>query len=426
MNDIFLPLFLLLLLMDVAFVALRSSLMNARLPYLITLREQKPQEVEPTIQLLESQRLRPMLRMCMAMLHFLLAGAVYFLWATLFPHLATLLPSLLVLFLAMLLIVALEFFIEGRISTVAEPWALRLTWLGRLLNFIFMPVSTLLVLALGKQPTNQAHLIPVSEDELKNWVEEDQPESTLEKGERQMIYSIFQFSETLCREIMIPRIDVLALEASTPIQEAITAITHSGHSRVPVYEDSIDNVVGMLYAKDMLRARLDGEKPATLRGMLRPPYFVPEAKKVDELLSEMQAKGVHIAVVVDEYGGMAGLVTLEDIVEEIVGEIRDEYDQSEEMPYQQITPDEYVFLGRIDLEDFNDILDTHLPRDVADTLGGYISAQVGHIPAGGEHLQVGDWLLTVETVTGRRVRKVHVRRQQASEEVEENDSAVER
>jgi CBS domain containing-hemolysin-like protein len=133
---------------------------------------------------------------------------------------------------------------------------------------------------------------------------------------------------------------------------------------------------------------------------------VPEAKKVDELLREMQARSVHMAIVVDEYGGMAGLVTLEDIVEEIVGEIRDEYDQSEELLYQQVSPDEYLFNGRIDVEDVNDVLGTQLSRDLADTLGGYIYGSIGRVPAGGEVVQVDGWTLKIEQVSGRRIRKV--------------------
>ena len=241
-----------------------------------------------------------------------------------------------------------------------------------------------------------------------------------------MIYSIFQLGDTLCREIMVPRIDVLALEINITVDDAIQAFSASGHSRIPVYEDTIDNVIGVLYAKDLLRVQLDSQNLASLRSLLRPAYFVPEAKKVEELLSEMRANRVHISIVVDEYGGMAGLVTLEDIVEEIVGEIRDEYDQAEELLYQHIDSDEYLFQGRIDVNEFNEIMELDLAKDVADTLGGYISAQVGHVPAGGEQLQVDGWLLTVEQVSGRRIRKVRVRRQSTPAEMEENGNTVER
>jgi putative hemolysin len=417
--------FFVLLGLDLAFVAVRSSLVSVRLAHLMTMREQRPEVVERTIELLENPRLRVMLRIVVVSLHFLLAGVIYLPWHNLRPDLDSLPIALGVLFIAALFALILELFIEGRMMANDEQWAIRLTPVGRFLNFLFTPLSALLMVFLGSLPATPFS-IPVNEDELKNWVEEEHKEGTLEKGERRMIYSIFQFGETLCREIMVPRIDVLALEINTPLEEAIQALTVSGHSRVPVYEGSIDNVIGVLYAKDLLRVKLDAPNLASLRSLLRAPYFVPEAKKVEVLLSEMRANGVHISIVVDEYGGMAGLVTLEDIVEEIVGEIRDEYDQAEEVLYQQIDPDEYVFQGRIDLDDFNEIMDTHLVKDVADTLGGYISAQVGHIPTGGEQLQIDQWLLTVEQVSGRRIRKVRVRRQPAPAEMEENGTNLER
>ena len=143
--------------------------------------------------------------------------------------------------------------------------------------------------------------------------------------------------------------------------------------------------------------------------MLRPAYFVPEAKKVDELLAEMQSQRIHIAIVVDEYGGVAGLVTLEDIVEEILGEIQDEYDQGEESPYQVLKNGEYIFLGRVDLDDFNEVMGSHLPTDEADTLGGFIYSQLGHVPSVGEHVQKDNIMLTVEQVSARRIRKVRAR-----------------
>ena len=164
----------------------------------------------------------------------------------------------------------------------------------------------------------------------------------------------------------------------------------------------------MLYAKDILKTRLDCEPSNTILPLLRPAYFVPEAKKVDELLREMQEKRVHLAVVVDEYGGTAGLVTLEDIVEEIVGEIRDEYDAGEEKQYEKVGDREYVFNGRIDIEDFNDVMDTHLTREVADTLGGFIYGEIGRVPVEGEEVKVEGWNLIVEQVTGKRIRRVRV------------------
>jgi putative hemolysin len=184
----------------------------------------------------------------------------------------------------------------------------------------------------------------------------------------------------------------------------------SGHSRVPVYEETIDHIAGLLYTKDLLRLWQQNDRPGSLREILRPAYFVPEAKKVDELLSEMQARRIHMAIVIDEYGGVAGLVTLEDIVEEIVGEIRDEYDQAEEPPYQLIGEGEFSFLGRVDIDDFNELMETHLSKDEADTIGGFMYSQIGRVPVNGEAIRLDDLTLTVEQVSGRRIRKVRAKK----------------
>jgi CBS domain containing-hemolysin-like protein len=221
---------------------------------------------------------------------------------------------------------------------------------------------------------------------------------------------------------MVPRIDVLALEVNTPLDEAVNALLDSGYSRVPVYDETIDNILGLLYAKDLLGAWQDGNQEDGLREMLRPAYFIPEAKKVDELLAEMQTRRIHMAVVVDEYGGVAGLVTLEDIVEEIVGEIRDEYDLREEAFYQEISSDEYLCSGRMDLDDFNELMEVDLPSDEADTLGGFIYSRIGRVPTGGESIVLDNLRLTVEQVSKRRIRKVRAVRipPQENEEMEES------
>jgi CBS domain containing-hemolysin-like protein len=301
---------------------------------------------------------------------------------------------------------------------------LALTSLAILINLLLRPFSWLLLLVVGPATDAQRQLNAVTEDELKSWVEDVDGESSLEKGERKMIYDIFQFSDRLCREIMIPRIDMVALDVNTSLDEASEVVTRHGHSRIPVYEDSIDNVLGLLYAKDLLRAGIE-EGPTSVRDLLRPAYFIPEAKKVDELLREMQMRRIHMALVVDEYGGLAGLVTLEDIVEEIVGEIRDEFDQTEELLYQTFGTDEVVFHGRIDLDDFNEVLGTQLVKDVADTLGGFIYGQIGRVPTVGEQLKVGNWTLTVEQVSGQRIRKVRAQRHMQPDQIEENPENVE-
>jgi CBS domain containing-hemolysin-like protein len=238
-------------------------------------------------------------------------------------------------------------------------------------------------------------------------VDAGQQEGLLEQEERMMIHSIFDMGETLAREIMVPRIDMRALDVQTPLPEAVDALLESGFTRVPVYEETVDNILGLLYAKDLLRVWRKGDQLGSLRELLRPASFVPEAKKIDDLLTEMQSQRVHIAIVVDEYGGVAGLVTLEDIVEEIFGEIRDEYDQAEELPYQELADGGYLFLGRVDLDDINEVLSTNLPTNEADSIGGFIYSRMGRVPNSGESIQVGNLLLTVDQVSGRRISKVH-------------------
>jgi len=398
-------------LLDLLIIAVRVSLVNARLPQLLSIgADNEDRSLEPTLVIIEKISLRVSVRFLIIVLHLLLAASIYMLAAFYIPGLQ---PGmgLLIVFAVGLVVIGFEFVVEGVVRKSAEAWLLRMTPLARIIDFLMRPFSAIYLGILGESTPVERVPGSMTEDELKTWVEVGESEGGLEKGERQMIYSIFHFGDTLCREIMVPRIDILALEADSSVAESIQALTLSGHSRVPVYDDTIDNVIGLLYAKDLLRTQLDPTPPESIRPFLRPAYFVPESKKVDELLREMQAHSIHMAIVVDEYGGMAGLVTMEDIVEEIVGEIRDEYDQGEEYLFQRISDDEYILNGRISLDDLNDVLDTDLVTDLADTLGGYIYGTIGRVPTGGEHMRVEDWDLTVEQVSGRRIRKVHAHRQ---------------
>jgi CBS domain containing-hemolysin-like protein len=223
---------------------------------------------------------------------------------------------------------------------------------------------------------------------------------------------------------MVPRIDMLSLEVTTPLPDAVDALLESGYSRVPVFEESIDNTLGLLYAKDLLKVWREGSELDSMRELLRRVFFVPEAKKVDELLTEMQSQRVHMSIVVDEYGGVAGLVTLEDIVEEILGEIQDEYDEGEEAPYQKLESGEYLFMGRIDLDDFNEIMGSELPGDDADTLGGFIYSRLGRVPTVGDKVQADQLLLVVEQVSARRIRKVRALWKSQDEQVNKDVRSV--
>ncbi len=262
---------------------------------------------------------------------------------------------------------------------------------------------------------SRAGLGLITEEEIKTVVDAGEEGGVLEEEEKEMIYSIFDFGDTLTREVMVPRIDVVAIDASTPLSEAADLVIQATHSRVPVYQNTIDNVVGVLYAKDLLRVLRTGDWAVPLTRVARPAYFVPEAKKVSDLLEELQKRRVHMAIVVDEYGGVAGLVTIEDILEEIVGEIQDEYDTGEEPLFQQEAEGTYVFDARANLDDVARVLGVPLPADESyDTLGGFLYTQLGKVPAAGEQLHFDRLVIEVLNVSGRRIGKVRVRREPAT------------
>ena len=398
---------IIIFLLDLLVTAVKASLTHARLPQLLNLRENREAVVDRTVSMIEQPRLRTSLRLAVMLTHFLLAGIITDLILT--AGLTNIWLFLLVLLIGVVLLSLIEFGIESLILKDPEENAIRFRGVGSVINFIFSPLSALMRSILGTN-ADRVTLASMTEEDLKNWVEVGQPEGSLEKGEREMIYSIFQFGDTLAKEIMVPRIDVLALDINSNLGEARMAFERAGHSRVPVYEDTVDNVVGLLYAKDLLNIKHDEATIADHRELLRLAYFVPEAKKVDEVLAEMQARSMHMAIVVDEYGGVAGVVTLEDIVEEIIGEIRDEYDESEEMPFMQVTEDECVFQGRVDLDIFNEVMDANIATETADTIGGYIYGEIGDVHTGGEVLEADGITLIVDQVVGRRITKVRAKR----------------
>jgi len=411
----------LLLVLDLIAIAARGSFMQTNHARLLALREQSGERVNQTVALLLAlPRLRISLNLTLIITRFFLAGLALLAIYSFGDY-----PKLLIV--AALLLIALvvfwfEWIVERNVARNPETWAMRLTGFVRLM----ISVASLLLLPLllfGDSADMMETPNIVTEDELKTLVDAGQEEGIFEQGERRMIYSIFQLGDTLTREIMVPRIDMLALDVNTPLPDAVDALLQSGYSRVPVFEETVDNTLGLLYAKDLLRAWREGDELGSLRNLLREAYFVPEAKKVDELLAEMQSLRIHMAIVVDEYGGVAGLVTLEDIVEEILGEIQDEYDQGEEAPYQKMEDGKYIFLGRIDLDDFNEIMSSDLPSDEADSLGGYIYSRLGRVPTVGEKVRTGKLLLTVEQVSARRIRKVSAYWLPAEIQKEETKSA---
>lgn len=405
--------------LDLQATAVRASLLNASLARLLAARDENTLPVNRVLNLLRSPHLlQASLNLTQLLTRFFAAGMI-FLLVYLSPAEFTTQVWLVMgfLLLAVVVIFLFEWLIELFVSRHAETWALRLAPYARAIMVVLSPLM-IIPLIFRRQQDEQEATSTVTEDELKSMVDASHEGGVLEQDERQMIYSIFALGDTLAREIMVPRIYITALEVSIPLPQAVDALLQSGHSRVPVYEETVDNIIGLVYAKDLLRAWSEGGASTSLRSLLRPAYFIPEAKKVDVLLEEMQAERVQMAIVVDEYGGIAGLVTMEDIVEEIVGEIRDEYDQSEELPYVQVGEGEYLFQGRIDLKDFNELMDCKLPMDEAETLGGFIYSTMGRVPSSGDGLSVEGVLLTVEQVSGRRIRKVRARK------IEETETAA--
>ena len=317
-----------------------------------------------------------------------------------------------------LVLILLESILTGIFIRNPQKTADRLSGIAVILSKLFTP----LFLLIGKMIPEPVIAEPEDKEDVENhlrdWVENIPENSLLEKEERKMLRSIVHFSNTMIREIMIPRVEVDALEKDTPLEEAAQLVLQSGHSRLPVYEDEIDRIIGVLYAKDLLRAFVE-KKNVTMTDLLRKPLFVPESKDAGDLLNEMRSTGIHMAVVVDEYGGTSGVVSMEDIVEEIVGEIRDEYDDQEEQLVQVTGPDEYSFLGRIDVEDINEYLGTHLTRDAADTLAGYLYSQIGKIPALKEKVETEGWIFEIEELSGKQIRRVKAYR--APDEAEKKD-----
>ncbi len=203
---------------------------------------------------------------------------------------------------------------------------------------------------------------------------------------------------------------MICVDVESAVEEALDMLLESGHSRIPVYEDTVDNVVGILYARDLLACMRDGRIGVSIRETMRPAYYVPEAKKVDDLLRDLRRRRVHMAIVIDEYGGTAGLVTIEDLLEEIVGEIRDEYDVEEEELFRMLDERTWLVDARMSLDELNELLDTELPKDGFDSIGGYIYSEMGDIPSAGERLVLPEQGLEIiiDRTEGPRISRVKI------------------
>jgi putative hemolysin len=249
----------------------------------------------------------------------------------------------------------------------------------------------------------------VTEEELRLLVNVGEEEGLIEPDEREMIEGIFSFGDTLVREVMIPRVDIVGLEETATLDDALDVVISNGHSRIPVYRETIDNIVGILYAKDLLPYLRANRRDVPLPSLLRPPHFIPETMKVDALLKDLQARRVHLAVVVDEYGGTAGLATIEDVLEQIVGDIQDEYDV-EEPEVQRIDDGELIIDARVLLDEINHLTGLELASDESDRIGGLVFEELGRVPLVGDEVQLGDGVtISVLSVEGLRPRRLRLR-----------------
>ncbi|MGD0834343.1 MAG: hemolysin family protein [Candidatus Dormibacteria bacterium] len=248
----------------------------------------------------------------------------------------------------------------------------------------------------------------VTEEELKLLLAMGEREGVVEEEERQMIDGILEMTDKSVREVMVPRVDVVGIEMSRGVGELIALIVEHGHSRIPVYEGTIDHVVAVVYAKDLLRHGARSDDTRSLISLAREPYFTPESKHVGQLLREMQERTVHIAIVVDEHGGTAGIVTFEDLIEEIVGPIRDEYDAAEKEEVQFLSDREVLMSARFPVDDIDDLLHIDVGESEADSIGGLVYERLGEIPKAGDVLPLGTATLTVDSVHGQSIESVRI------------------
>ena len=306
------------------------------------------------------------------------------------------------------------------------------------LALLFAPIHLLLcvparlVERIARSDASGEEFKEAREAELRNIVDSEQETGVLEETERDMIQGVFGFHDRVVREVMVPRVDVTSIEISSSLGDLLRLIEEKGHSRVPVFEESLDKIRGVVYAKDLLRmlvhrrdigmevsvAQLMEEQGGGSGPLPFPhePYYVPETKKIDELLRDLRVARTRLAIVVDEYGGTAGLVTTEDLVEEIVGELQDEYD-AEEALFEWRSGDILIVNPRINIDELNEILESDLPSDGFDTLGGFIYDHLGEVPEEGQILQIPGLDIEILKVEGQRIARVQMKRVPIASEV---------
>ena len=284
----------------------------------------------------------------------------------------------------------------------------RMAWFLFLFHIALYPVTWTLDHALSLF-IKKSHEQTAKEEALIEMVKSEAEEGTLEDEEREMIEGVMEFFDTSVREVMVPRIDMIAVDKTITISDLVELFRKEGHSRIPVYDERIDNIVGVIYAKDMLPAiAAKAMDEIDITSIMRPAFYVPETKNISVLLKELKKAKVHLAIVVDEYGGTAGLVALEDLIEEIVGDIQDEYDR-DERDYLWINDRTVLMDAGLDIDDVNDIINSEIPDEDFDTLGGFIYHQLGVIPKGGEEFMWENISFSIKEIDGNRISKVIVK-----------------
>ena len=306
----------------------------------------------------------------------------------------------------------------------ADNFALAIAGIIDVLMFILTPVifiiNTLAGFVLWLLHVNPSEADKaMTEDEIRTIVDESQESGAIEDEEREMIHNVFDFGDSLAKEVMIPRIDMTFVQSDTTFKELIEIYRENKYTRYPVYEESTDHVIGIINMKDVIL--LEDDKEFSIQNILREPYFTYEHKNTADLFVEMRKASIPLAIVLDEYGVTAGMVALEDLLEEIVGEIRDEYDSDEEDAIEQLSEYEYIILGSTNLDDVNDALDLDFESDDYDTIGGYCLQLLDHLPEENETLFTEDGVvIKIKEVEKNRIEKIYIRVPDTNSETEEN------
>jgi len=273
------------------------------------------------------------------------------------------------------------------------------------ISFVLNIITDFLVKLLGGEVDKKKPFI--TQEELKTIVNVSYKEGVLEGEEKDMIYNVFDFSDSQVNDVMVPRTEIVAIDVDLPYEEIIKIINKEQYSRIPVYENTIDNIIGILYVKDLLFLDVNKESPFDLRKYIRQPYFTPEYKSIKEQFKEMRTNRNHMVVIIDEYGGTEGIVTIEDVVEEIVGDIEDEYDKKIK-EIEVIKEDEYLVNGNVRIDTINELIGTHIESKDFDTIAGFVIGIIDRLPEAGEEIEYENIRFIIENIDRNRIKKIRI------------------